>query len=165
MSERGDKGMTCGECLQNVSKDSPFVEAVGAIDDFQARLGSARVLLEENENENILEIEKDLGEVMGILFSGTDWTRGKKRVEEIEDGIKNYRGRVENLDKFLIPGENEIESRLNLCRTGCRTAERRIITLKEDREEKEGLGLDENILKYFNKLSTYLYWMWRSKIK
>lgn len=163
MSERGDKGITCGECLLNVSKDSPFVEAVGAIDDFQARLGSARVLLESDDNNSILKIENDLTELMGILYQGIGWKRGEKRVEEIEEEIQIRRGRLENLDKFLIPGENEIESRLNLCRTGCRTAERKVVTLKLDREEKEDLDFDENVLKYFNKLSTCLYWMWRSK--
>ena len=39
MSEKGDKGLTSGECNLNVSKDSPFVEAVGAIDRFQAQVG------------------------------------------------------------------------------------------------------------------------------
>jgi len=163
MSERGDKGLTCGECLLNVSKDSPFVEVVGAIDDFQARLGLARVLLKGDEEKTILKIEEDLTGIMGSLFSGTDWEQGKKRIEKIEDGIKSYQVRVESLDNFLIPGKNEIESRLNLCRTGCRTAERRIVTLKWDREEKEGLDFDDNILKYFNILSKYLYLMWRSK--
>jgi cob(I)alamin adenosyltransferase len=164
MSERGDKGMTSGECCLNVSKDSPFVEAVGAIDDFQARLGLARVLLEGDDKNNILEIEKDLTEVMGTLYQGKKWEESEKRVKEIDGGIEKYKGRVENLSSFLVPGENEIEARLNLCRTGCRTAERKVVTLKLDREEKKGLDFDENILKYFNKLSTYLYWMWRLKL-
>jgi len=164
MSERGDNGLTLGECSLNVSKDSPFVEAVGAIDEFQARLGSARVLLKKNENDSILNIENDLTEVMSTLYQGIKWQNGEKRVEEINSEIEFCKGRVESLDKFLVPGENEIESRLNLCRTGCRTAERRVVTLKLDREEKEDLDFDENILKYFNKLSTYLYWMWRSKL-
>jgi cob(I)alamin adenosyltransferase len=164
MSERGDKGITSGECGLSVSKDSSFVEAVGAIDDFQARLGLVRVLLEGVDKNNILKIEKDLTEVMGTLYQGTKWERSEKRVEEIDDGIKKYKGRVKNLGNFLIPGENEIEARLNLCRTGCRIAERRVVTLKLDREEKKELDFDENILKYFNKLSTYLYWMWRLKL-
>jgi cob(I)alamin adenosyltransferase len=168
MSERGDKGLTEGECLLTVSKDSPFVEAVGAIDEFQSRLGLARVLLEEKkENRKIYEIEKDLHEVMGSLYTGQNWKNGERRVEEIKNDGDEYkkivRDRVGNLEDFLFPGENELEARLNGCRTGCRTAERRIKTLQIEREEKEDLEMDKNILSYFNRLSYFLNWMWRSK--
>jgi cob(I)alamin adenosyltransferase len=163
MSERGDSGMTQGECLLNVSKDSPFVEAVGAIDDFQARLGWTRVILEEKENQIFSQIELDLCEVMGNLYTGGKWENGERRIEEIEEEAKFYKERVDDLGKFLIPGENEIESRINLCRTSCRNVERRVVTLKWDREGKEDLEFDENVLRYFNRLSYFLNWMWRSK--
>ena len=154
MSERGDKGFTSGECNLNVSKDSPFVEAVGAIDRFQARLGWTRVVMEEKEEkQKIFQIEKDLNEIMGSLYTGKDWEHGKKRIEEIESDSEEYKKRVKDLNIFLIPGENEVESRINICRTDCREAERRVVTL----------GSDENVLKYFNKLSSFLNWMWRSK--
>jgi cob(I)alamin adenosyltransferase len=164
MSERGDKGFTSGECNLSVSKDSPFVEAVGAIDKFQARLGWTRVVLEEKEEkEKILQIEKDLNEIMSSLYIGKDWKNGEKRIEEIESDSEEYKQRVKDLNDFLIPGENEVESRINICRTDCREAERRVVTLKWDREEKKKEKFDENVLKYFNKLSSFLNWMWRSK--
>lgn len=164
MSERGDKGMTCGECLLSVSKDSLFVEAVGAIDKFQARLGWARVEMKNiDENQKIYQVEKDLTEIMGSLYTGTNWKNGKKRIEEIEKDAENYKKRVKDLNLFLIPGENELEARINICRTDCREAERRIVTLKLEREEKKELILDQNILKYFNKMSYFLNLMWRSK--
>ena len=162
MSENGDKGFTSGECNLLVSKDSPFVEAVGAIDKFQARLGWTRVVLEEKDKEKFLQIEKDLGEVMGNLYKGEKWKNGEDRIKEIETEINSKR--VNNLNSFLISGENEIEARINICRTDCREAERRVFTLKNDREERGRTDFDKNVLKYFNKLSTYLYWMWRSKI-
>ena len=102
---------------------------------------------------------------MGSLYKGIDWENGKKRLEEVDGEVKKYRKRVKNLSNFLVPGENEIESRINLCRTGCRIAERRVVTLKWEREKEENLILDENILSYFNKLSTFFYFMWRSKLE
>ncbi|MDD2225120.1 MAG: ATP:cob(I)alamin adenosyltransferase [Candidatus Shapirobacteria bacterium] len=165
MSERGDFGKTSGECNLTVSKDSPFVEAVGAIDDFQARLGHARVLLEGGEKQTIFQVEKDLTEIMGSFYKSVDWENGKKRLGEIDDEVEEYRKRVKNLNNFLVPGENEIESRINLCRTGCRIAERRVVGLKNDREEIQGKEFDQNVLKYFNRLSTFLYFMWRSKLE
>ncbi len=165
MSERGDSGKTSGECNLTMSKDSPFVEAVGAIDDFQARLGFARVLLKGDEEETIFQIENDLSEVMGSFYESVNWENGNKRLKDIENEVGKYRDRVKNLNSFLVPGENEIESRINLCRTGCRIAESKVVGLKNDREEIQGKEFDENVLKYFNRLSTFLYFMWRSKLE
>lgn len=164
MSEKGDRGITQGECLLDVSKNSVFVEAVGSIDRFQANLGLAKVkITKSDEKKNFFQIEKDLYEVMGSLYMGQDWTSGKKRVEEIDKSIELTKKRVSNLEGFLIPGENEVEARINLCRTDCREAERRLVALKIEREEKENLSFDQNILKYFNRLSCLLNLMWRSK--
>ncbi len=164
MSEKGDRGITQGECLLDVSKNSVFVEAVGSIDRFQASLGLAKVkITKSDEKKNFFQIEKDLYEVMGSLYMGQDWTSGKKRVEEIDKSIELTKKRVSNLEGFLIPGENEVEARINLCRTDCREAERRLVALKIEREEKENLSFDQNILKYFNRLSCLLNLMWRSK--
>lgn len=163
MSERGDKGITSGECGLPVNKDSSFVEAVGSIDEFQARLGHARVLLEDENNKRFLNIESDLSGVMGVLYQGVMWSGGEERIKELDSWIGGYTKGENRLKNFLLPGDNELESRLNLCRTGCRMAERKLVTLKTDREENEGLEFDNNILGYFNRLSTYLFWMWQSK--
>ena len=155
--------MTQGECFLDVSKDSPFVEAVGSIDKFQARLGWTRVILtDKDDKKRIKDIQKDLYEIMGSLYLGKNWDNGEKRIEIIEEDTVLFKERVKDLVGFLISGENEIESRINICRTDCREAERRVVTLKLEREEKEGLDLDKNILKYFNKLSLFLNFMWRA---
>ena len=163
MSEKGDQGITQGECCLSVSKDSVFVETVGTIDRFQARLGWARVeVIDDTDKKNIFQIEKDLNEVMSSLYVGKNWDNGARRIEEISGDAELIKNRVKNIEGFLIPGENEIESRLNICRTDCREAERRVVSLKLEREGKEGLELDQNVLKYFNRLSYLLNWMWRS---
>jgi cob(I)alamin adenosyltransferase len=167
MSEKGDKGLTTGECNLPESKDSPFVEAEGAMDAFQSKLGWTKVKFDEedctDDSKKILKIEKYISEIMGALFTGDKWKDGDEKVLEIDEWIGSYtKGRVKNLDGFLLPGTNELESRVNICRTSCRTAERRIVTLKNVRVEK-GIDFDDNVLKYFNRLSTYLFWMWQSK--
>jgi len=170
MSEKGDKGMTEGECLLIVNKDSPFIETVGIIDEFQSRLGLVRICLKEKkENEKIYKIEKDLYEIMGVLYTGQNWQKGDKRIKELKNESENYKKKIKeksiDLKFFLIPGENEIEARLNNCRTGCRTVERRIKTLQLNRKEKKGLEIDKNILRYFNTLSDFLNWIWRFKFQ
>lgn len=168
MSEGVKKGFTSGECNLPVSKDSPFVETMGSMDEFQAKLGWTRVkLMEEgckDEGERVLKVEMYVSEIMGTLYQEIKWEDGDKKIEELEGWIDGYtKGRVKNLEGFLVPGENELESRLNLCRTACRTAERRVVTLKLERMKDEADNFDENVLGYFNMLSTYLFWMWQSK--
>jgi cob(I)alamin adenosyltransferase len=163
MSDRGDKGMTSGECNLTVSKDSPFVEVVGSIDRFQARLGWTRIVINnDGEKKIFLQIEKDLNEIMGSLYLKAKWKNGKKRIEEIEKEAEIYKIKVGDFKDFLIPGENEIESRINICRTDCREAERKMVALKLDKEDKK-IEFDKNLLKYFNKLSYFLNWVWRTK--
>jgi cob(I)alamin adenosyltransferase len=164
MSKKGDKGITRGECLLDVSKDSAFVEAVGSIDSFQANLGEVRsIITNDEENETFFKIEKDLYEIMGSLYVGKEWSSGKKRIKEINDEAEVFKKRIKNLGDFLIPGENEVEAKINICRTKCRETERRIVALKMEREKKEISDFDGNVLKYFNRLSYLLNWMWRSK--
>jgi len=164
MSIRGDKGMTLGECNLVVSKNSLFVRVVGMIDELQARIGLCRVRLKGEENKNFEDIEKDLYQIMGSLYKGLEWSKGEKRVKDIELKIKFYNKKFDKSDRFLVPGKNELEVRLNFCRTGCRLAEEELVFLKE-KNEKEKLYFDGNILKYINKLSTYFYLMLRDELK
>lgn len=168
MSERGDKGMTSGECNLPEKKDSPFVEAMGAMDDFQAKLGWTRVKLVEeqylSDADRVLSMEKSVSEIMGVLYQRIDWKNGSDRVGELDNWIAEYtKGRVKNLDGFLVPGENELESRLNLCRTSCRTAERRLVTLRWNENEQRAEDKTDSIIGFMNRASTYLFWLWQSK--
>lgn len=164
MSDRGDKGFTLGECDMEMSKNSPFVRAVGRLDELQARVALVRVLLKGKENKNFENIEKSLYQIMGSLYKRVEWQEGGERIKNLDNKIKFYSEEYGNSKKFLIPGRNELEVRLNFCRTGCRLAEEELVLLKEDRQKKK-LYFDENVLKYINKLSTYFYWLWRSELK
>jgi len=164
MSDRGDKGMTLGECNLEMSKNSPFVRTVGMIDELQARVAGARILFEGVKNIDFEQIEKDLYQIMGSLYKGMKWEEGEGRIKKMESEVEFYGEKFGNPKKFFIPGENELETRINLCRTGCRLAEEELVFLKEEHEIGK-LYFDGNILKYINKLSTYFYWAWRENYK
>lgn len=163
MSVRGDKGLTLGECNMIVSKNSPFVRAVGMIDELQARVAGIRILFEGEENTNLEQIEKDLYQIMGSLYKGVEW-QGEERVRDLDNKIKFYGEKYGNSKKFSVPGKSEVEVKINLCRTGCRLAEEELVFMKEEYEKKKKF-FDEKALKYINKLSTYLYWLWREYLK
>jgi len=164
MSDRGDKGITLGQCNMEMSKNSPFVRTVGMIDELQARVAGARILFENKKNVEFEQIEKDLYHIMGSLYKGMKWEEGEGRIKKMESEIESYGEKFGNPKQFLIPGKNELEVRINLCRTGCRLAEEELVLLKES-QEKNDLYFDGNILKYINKLSTYFYWGWRENYK
>lgn len=156
MSDRGDKGLTLGECNMEMSKNSPFVRVVGMLDELQARVAWARILLKSEENTYFEEIEKDLYQIMGSLYKREVWQGGEEKIKDLDNKIKFYGEKFGNSKKFLIPGKNEVEARVNLCRTGCRLAEEELVAY---------LYFDGNILKYINKLSTYFYWILRENHK
>ena len=147
-----------------MSKKSPFVRAVGILDELQARIALARILLEGKENKNLEEIEGDLYQIMGSIYKGVAWKESEERIEFLKKEIEFCSEGQTSIEKFLVPGKNELGSRLNFCRTGCRLAEEELVFLKEE-HEKEDKFFDGNILKYMNKLSTYFYWLWRETEK
>ena len=53
---------------------------------------------------------------------------------------------------FILPGGGRAAAMCHVCRTVCRRAERRILTLCE-----EGAEVDGNVIAYINRLSDYLF--------
>lgn len=133
-TKTGDKGQTtCGN--KRVNKDDLLVEVVGLIDELQAILELVEV------DEKIID---DLSGIMGELGGGV-FCKAEFLVDDL--GIDSAK---QNLDKFVkFKGRKALE--LNWARTVCRRVERRIVSLSKKQK------VDENILKYFNRLSDYLF--------
>lgn len=139
MTKRGDKGETdCGG--GRVDKDDLLVETIGEIDELQA-------ILELVGGDK--KIIKELGGIMGKLGS-----KNKFLISNIQFLIKTMEEEIEinkiKLDKFLIFKTKKARE-LNWARTVCRRVERRVVALSKKQK------IDENILKYFNRLSDYLF--------
>lgn len=137
-TKRGDNGETdCGG--KRVDKDNSLVETIGEIDELQAVLeligGDKKII-------------KDLGMIMGEL-GGIDsrFKRLESRIKQMEKEIKKSNS---NLDKFIIFKTKKAKE-LNWMRTVCRRVERRVVALSKTQK------IDKNILRYFNRLSDYLF--------
>lgn len=149
-TERGDKGKSYW-ANKVVDKDSPLLEAVGTIDELQSNLGVVRALLKDEQiKEEILDIQKDMYGISGELACDMPW-KGKDRVNFLTNRVKEVEESLPPLKEFLIPGENSVEAQVNVCRTVARRTERRVVSLNKECE------LNEEILKYFNRLSDYLF--------
>ena len=148
---------------RRVPKSHPRVEAYGTVDELNGALGLARAMAEHDfVRENLLAIQKDLVVLMGELcVQPEDLERYVKDgyslvtpgmtakldalVHEIEAQNISFKG-------WATPGATKNSATLDVARTVCRRAERRVCALKASGELKNG-----GIIIYLNRLSDLLW--------
>lgn len=156
----GDAGTTSLVGGQRVGKDSIRLEAYGTLDEFSSFLGC--VLSDANCNNEIkgqlLKIQNMLFNLGGYLASEVPDGQTPPAWGLTEDNIRQLEGWIDALDEqtpkvnaFVLPGGSMLAAKTHVCRTVCRRAERRIITLSRE------TFVDPNLLKYLNRLSDYLF--------
>jgi cob(I)alamin adenosyltransferase len=162
----GDRGMTGLVGGRRVAKDSPRVESYGAVDELNSWVGMTRAhvnasLLAEEERlmiggllEEIQQRLFDLGARLaapparphagGQGVSERDVTGLERTMDRLLAGFKP-------LSSFLLPGGGPLTATLHICRTVCRRAERRVVSLS--RREP----VDRNSVVYLNRLGDLLF--------
>ncbi|MDO8461144.1 MAG: cob(I)yrinic acid a,c-diamide adenosyltransferase [bacterium] len=183
-TKTGDKGKTSLFGGQRVSKADLRVEAYGTVDELNSAIGVAiaqvqsskfkvqsygstsspsRVKSRDNSKlkSELVKIQNDLLEI-GSALANTSTIRYtlyairlNNRVGEFEELIDKLTEKLPELRNFILPGGGKAGSLLHLARSVCRRAERRVVELSE--KEK----VDENVLKYLNRLSDLLFTMAR----
>jgi cob(I)alamin adenosyltransferase len=156
----GDKGETGLFGGERVPKNSVRIEAYGTVDELNSFIG---LTITEVKSEEIREL---LTVIQNQLFTvGSDLAtpineKNKKydipRVEEsffknAEDQIDKFDAQLEPLKQFILPGGTKSAAFLNICRTICRRAERRVVALKA------GEQINENIVIFLNRLSDLFF--------
>ena len=69
----------------------------------------------------------------------------------MEKEIENINEKLPTLKEFLLPGENELSSKIHHARSVCRRAERSLVALMEKKSYRH------TWIQYLNRLSDYLY--------
>ena len=159
----GDNGTTGLMYNRRVSKCHPRVEAYGTVDELNAALGLARASAQQAfVADNLLVIQKDLVTLMGELTTGTDdlpryakdgftlvsaelTAKLNKLVAEIEAQSVTFKG-------WATPGATLNSAALDVARTVCRRAERRVCALHE-----VGQLHNPEIIIYLNRLADLLW--------
>ena len=162
-TKNGDDGTTALMYDRQVPKTHPRIEACGAVDELNAALGVAHASAKHDfVRNNLLLIQKDLIILMGELcVQPEDLPRYVKDgyllvtpamtatldalVGEIEEQNVSSRG-------WATPGATPSGAALDLARTVCRRAERRVCGLKDT----SGLKNAEIVI-YLNRLSDLLW--------
>jgi cob(I)alamin adenosyltransferase len=159
----GDDGTTALMYGRRVPKTHPRVEAFGAVDELNAALGMARAAATEGSvGDKLLAIQKDLVVLMGETGVATE-----DLPRYLKDGYPVVKpAMTAKLDALIIeieannagfkdwatPGTTPLAAALDLARTVCRRAERRICALKE-----AGGLKNAEIIVYLNRLGDLLW--------
>jgi len=162
-TKTGDQGTTGLMYNRRVSKCHPRVEAYGSVDELNAAIGLARAASAHDfVKNNLLPIQRDLVILMGELATGVeDLARYVKDgyslvvpemtmkldalVKEIESQKVAFKG-------WATPGASLPAAALDVARTVCRRAERRVCALHET-----GQLQNAEIIVYLNRLADLLW--------
>ncbi|MBP1614909.1 MAG: cob(I)yrinic acid a c-diamide adenosyltransferase [Bacteroidetes bacterium] len=158
-TKTGDKGTTGLIGGTRVSKTHARLEAYGTVDELNANLGLlVTYLTEERDRLFVLTVQDKLFSVGSHLATDQD----KVKLHDVSiittNDIASMEAEIDVADEmlptlrwFVIPGGSRGSAICHVCRTVCRRAERRILSLTEDYE------IDANLLAYVNRLSDYLF--------
>lgn len=156
-TRRGDRGETSLFGPRRVPKDSPRIEACGAIDELNSVIGV--VLAGSKPRERV----SGLQEIQKMLFvAGADAAADlndaaavpritpseTKRLETMTDELLE---KLPTLRNFILPGGNPTAAGLHHARAVCRRAERRLLTASRSEQ------LNPELLPFLNRLSSYLF--------
>lgn len=159
----GDDGTTALMYKRRVPKTHPRVEANGAIDELNAALGVVRAgSTDEWLRGEIFTTQKQLVDVMGELATApADLERYARdgftiitpaTTARLDELVKNLEAQKISFKGWATPGATPLAATLDLARTACRRAERRVCAIREI-----GEPVNEEILIYLNRLSDVLW--------
>ena len=163
VTKTGDSGTTGLMFGRRVPKNHPRVEAYGTVDELNAALGMARATAEQSfVGDNLLAIQKDLIVLMGELgVAPEDLPRYVKdgfslvapaMTAKLDTLVKEIESQNVTFKGWATPGATLHSAALDVARTVCRRAERRVCALKET-----GGPVNAEIVIYLNRLSDLLW--------
>lgn len=153
----GDAGTTSLVGGQRIDKDDVRLEAYGTVDELNAHLGLLRVFTGDVAREGVTMLDFIQNRLFDIgCYLATDGAtecRGvaAEEVEHLEHSMDEIDATLPELRSFVLPGGTRAAAEAHICRTVCRRAERRIITLSRTTE------IDPMVIKFINRLSDWLF--------
>jgi ATP:cob(I)alamin adenosyltransferase len=158
-TRRGDEGQSGLLSGERVAKDDLRLKTIGALDELQCHLGTARALTRQESVRSILfGLQKD------ILVASSELASTAKGLSQQQNRIgKEDTGRLEECidefaelyglpGRFVLPGRSADSAALHVARAVCRRCERLIVTLN-----RQEAGLYDDLLTYFNRVSDLLF--------
>ena len=152
----GDTGTTGLGDGSRVAKDNARIEAIGTVDELNSCIG---MLLAEDMpdplRERLTAVQHDLFDLGGELSIPGYTAITDGHISRLENALDGFNADLPPLKEFILPGGSRTAALCHLCRTVCRRAERRLVSL--------GAGEQSSALaqRYLNRLSDLLFVMCR----
>jgi len=159
-TKRGDDGGTDLFGGGRVGKDSPRVEAYGAVDELNSHIGLAVVACGHELIGGVLralqarlfELGADLATPRVVAKADKVARIGAGQIAEAEGWIDAAWAPLAPMKNFVLPGGSELAARLHVARAVCRRAERACVALLRSDPTVGG-----DVLVYLNRLSDLLF--------
>jgi cob(I)alamin adenosyltransferase len=158
----GDKGETSLLYGGRVSKNNPHSEAYGITDEAVSAMGLARAFTSnERVQDTLRELQRDLFTIAAELATDPDKYElfqehflpvTEEMVENLENTIDSLEQDFQMPNVFILPGGSPASAAIDMARCIIRTAERRVVAVKED-----GLLTNDLIINYLNRLGDLLF--------
>lgn len=160
-TKTGDDGTTGLVGGQRVKKSNPRIIAYGAIDELNSAIGIALSSVLDNDLNDLLTRVQNHLFVVGSDLANPDLNDNSSRIQSnmityLEDNIDRLEGDLDPITYFILPGGDEVASRIHLARAICRRAEVNIIELSEIEQINKACQI------YINRLSDLLFVIARS---
>jgi cob(I)alamin adenosyltransferase len=159
----GDDGTTALGTGERRKKYDLRIAAYGTLDEVNAAIGLVRLHTGSDAKLDaaLSRIQNDIFDVGADLTmpgkgkgpGGARLTVTESQVSWLESEIDRFNAELAPLRSFVLPGGTSAAAYLHLARTVCRRAERLIAELKD----KPGETVGDEVLKYVNRLSDFLF--------
>lgn len=159
----GDEGYTRLLGGERTAKESPRIEALGALDEATSAIGIARAFCARPDTGAVLaRAQSHLCRLMAEVAA----TEPERLAARIDAGaVRDLEQEIAALDDamaagfaFVLPGDSRAGAMLDLARAVVRRAERRLAGLQH-----QGVVDNTHLLAYVNRLSTLLYRLARTE--
>lgn len=158
-TKTGDKGTTALVGGTRVPKTHLRLEAYGTLDELNSYVGWLNCLIsDEQDHTFLLYLQHKLFTMGSYLATETELNQphaasiiNETDISRIESQIDRIDSLLSRLNRFVLPGGNEIASRAHICRTVARRAERLAYGVAES------YPVSENVLIFLNRMSDYFF--------
>jgi len=158
-TKTGDDGTTGLIGGVRVKKYNIRLEAYGTVDELNSHIGLIVSMEIDQHAKDILKKVQSVLFTIGAQLATDDSVAAfkdqipckREDIEMLEHEMDEMFKFLPKLNSFILPGGSQAAAFAQVARTVCRRAERRIVELSEQTE------INNNLIKFINRLSDYLF--------